>query len=203
MADSDDDELPEPSAEGSEGFWYYRERTSSVECTPPQRPTHGVEFENIVARKWKIGSALLTRPTVEELSDRGIVRPPTAFLSPGLSDKLQRRPSKEVVEARGIFMTRTKAVTRSLARRSLSEQISIALERRPSREEVLATTATASSTLNEQAQHGSRAPSCGTLSPPSPYSPGWANLNPQFGHASPAQDASIWGGETYVDDYYF
>jgi len=203
MADSDDDEVPEPSAEDSEGFWYHRERKCSEERTPPQRPTPGVEFENIVTRKWKIGSALLIRPTVEELSDRGIVRPPTAFLSPGLSEKLLRRPSKEVVEAKGIFMTRTKAVTRSLARRSLSEQINIALERRPSREEVLGTTATDSSTVHEQARHGSRGPSSGTLSPPSPYSSGWANLMPQFGHACPAYDAPTRGGEAYVDDYYF
>ena len=64
-------------------------------------------------------AALLSRPSVDELAERGIVRSPSACIAEQLGRKLARRPSREEVP-QNILDSKVHQVAKQLSRRSLA-----------------------------------------------------------------------------------
>lgn len=81
-------------------------------------------------------AALLSRPSVDELAERGIVRSPSACIAEQLGRKLARRPSREEVP-QNILDSKVHQVAKQLSRRSLAAALDASLQRRPSREQMM------------------------------------------------------------------
>ena len=74
-------------------------------------------------------AALLSRPSVDELADQGILRAPMELTREKLCHKLEARPEPAAVK--GIRKSPIEARKEQLARRSLSGSLAGAIDRRP------------------------------------------------------------------------
>ena len=121
------------------GVWYFADASElddTEQRTPTTRSTPGLTD----VQRYSLGAALLCRPAICVLEERGIVRSPTALTADKLEGKFRRRPSREEVIESGVLVDKGEKVTtavKRLARRSLCDALENGLQKRPSREQMM------------------------------------------------------------------